>query len=98
MDANDNFSSDGKKRGTRRKEQATGAETPQTGAQGSRNRVEDRLTGVKAHGDEATPAAQPAARPHGNGNGKRNGNGNGKHAGAGAKGRVVSSRAPRVGE
>ncbi|HVG58863.1 MAG TPA: HAMP domain-containing protein, partial [Hyalangium sp.] len=96
MDANDKFPSDGKKRGARRKEQATGAETSQTGAQGSRNRVQDRLTGVKANGDEAPPAAEPAARPHGNG--KRNGNGNGKHAGAGSKGRLVSSRIHRVGE
>ncbi len=98
MDANDN-SSDGKKRGARRKEQATGAETAQTHSQGPRNRVQDRLTGVKADSDVATQAAEVAARAPANGNGHgTKKNGDGKHTGSGARSRVLSSRAPRVGE
>ncbi len=101
MDANDNFPPDGKKRGSRRKEQAAGAETPQTNPQGPRNRVQDRLTGVKGEGGETMPAAEAVARPptNGNGNGtKRNGNGNGKHTGNGSKAKALASRVPRVGD
>jgi HAMP domain-containing protein/CheY-like chemotaxis protein/signal transduction histidine kinase len=96
VDANDNFSSDGKKRGSRRKVQATGDETP-TSPQGPRNRVQDRLTGVKAEGGETMPAAEAIARPPANGHGTKR-NGNGKHTGNGSKGKVLASRAPRVGD
>jgi HAMP domain-containing protein/CheY-like chemotaxis protein/signal transduction histidine kinase len=87
LDSNDNFSPpDGKKRGTRRKEQASGAETPATATAGTRNRVRSRLAAEKA---EALAAAEAAAATgtKRNGNGK---NGNGKHADEAA--RAVGAR------
>ncbi|HYI02661.1 HAMP domain-containing protein, partial [Hyalangium sp.] len=97
MDSKDNFSPDGKKRGARRKEQAAGAETPQTDPKHPSNRVKSRFTGVKAEEGGGPPATEGAVSSNGNGQGTKR-NGNGKHAGDGAKGRVVASRGTRPSE
>ncbi|MDY7227745.1 HAMP domain-containing protein [Hyalangium sp. s54d21] len=87
MDSNDNFPSDGKKRGPRRKAQAPESGTPSAEPTGTRNRVQSRLAEEKAAA-EALAAAESSAP-------RRNGNGNGKHLPEGSRGRATAARGGR---
>jgi HAMP domain-containing protein/signal transduction histidine kinase/DNA-binding response OmpR family regulator len=91
LDSNDNISSpDGKKRGARRKEQASGTETPATAPAGTRNRVRSRLVAERA--EALAPAAEGTKR-NGNGKSGKHGNGNGRHTAEALKAtRAASAR------